>query len=68
MNGDVEPPPECSDLYSILEAYTEAYAADWTGKYMRPKVSGTIRTHRTQPRPLAASGCGVFSRFRLRLV
>lgn len=64
MNGDVEPPPECSDLYSILEAYTEAYAADWTGKYMRPKVS----TRRTQPRPLAASGYGVFSRFRLPLV
>lgn len=39
LNGDVEPPHECSDLYRILEEYTEAYTADWTSKNMRPKVS-----------------------------
>lgn len=37
LNGDVAPPPECHDLYHILEAYTEAYTADWTSKNMRPK-------------------------------
>uniref|UniRef100_A0A674NLV7 SH3 domain-containing YSC84-like protein 1 n=1 Tax=Takifugu rubripes TaxID=31033 RepID=A0A674NLV7_TAKRU len=40
LNGDVEPPHECSDLYHILEEYTEAYTADWTSKNMRPKSSG----------------------------
>ncbi|XP_054479657.1 SH3 domain-containing YSC84-like protein 1 [Anoplopoma fimbria] len=39
LNGDVEPPPECYDLYHILDAYTEAYTADWTSKYMRQKSS-----------------------------
>uniref|UniRef100_A0A8C6WFL2 SH3 domain-containing YSC84-like protein 1 n=1 Tax=Neogobius melanostomus TaxID=47308 RepID=A0A8C6WFL2_9GOBI len=32
LNGDVDPPPECCDLYNILDAYTEAYAADWNTK------------------------------------
>ncbi|XP_068586148.1 LOW QUALITY PROTEIN: SH3 domain-containing YSC84-like protein 1 [Cebidichthys violaceus] len=41
LNGDVEPPSECYDLYHILEAYTEAYTADWTSKNMRPKSSFT---------------------------
>ncbi|XP_020515548.2 SH3 domain-containing YSC84-like protein 1 isoform X1 [Labrus bergylta] len=35
LNGDVEPPPECFNLYHILEQYTEAYCADWTAKNMR---------------------------------
>ncbi|KAI3366185.1 hypothetical protein L3Q82_010016, partial [Scortum barcoo] len=39
LNGDVEPPPECYDLYHILDAYTEAYTTDWTSKNMRPKSS-----------------------------
>ncbi|KAF3856966.1 hypothetical protein F7725_008825, partial [Dissostichus mawsoni] len=38
LNGDVEPPPECYDLYHILDEYTDAYTADWTSKNMRPKV------------------------------
>lgn len=42
LNGDVEPPHECSDLYHILEEYTEAYTADWTSKNMRPKVTEAI--------------------------
>uniref|UniRef100_A0A3B4Y203 SH3 domain-containing YSC84-like protein 1 n=1 Tax=Seriola lalandi dorsalis TaxID=1841481 RepID=A0A3B4Y203_SERLL len=39
LNGDVEPPSECHDLYHILDAYTEAYTTDWTNKNMRPKQS-----------------------------
>ncbi|XP_042337047.1 SH3 domain-containing YSC84-like protein 1, partial [Plectropomus leopardus] len=39
LNGDVEPPSECADLYHILEQYTEAYCADWTSKNMRSKSS-----------------------------
>ncbi|XP_029282559.1 SH3 domain-containing YSC84-like protein 1 [Cottoperca gobio] len=39
LNGDVEPPSECYDLYHILEVYTEAYTSDWTSKHMRPKSS-----------------------------
>lgn len=43
LNGDVEPPSECSDLYHILEAYTEAYEADWCSKNMRSRVNETLR-------------------------
>lgn len=39
LNGDVEPPTECADLYHVLEAYTEAYTADWTSKNMPAKVN-----------------------------
>ncbi|XP_068458122.1 SH3 domain-containing YSC84-like protein 1 [Clinocottus analis] len=39
LNGDVDPPPECYDLYHILDAYTEAYTTDWTSKNMGPKSS-----------------------------
>ncbi|XP_056287334.1 SH3 domain-containing YSC84-like protein 1 isoform X1 [Pseudoliparis swirei] len=37
LNGDVEPPPECYDLYHILDVYTEAYTTDWTSKNMSRK-------------------------------
>ncbi|XP_068612490.1 SH3 domain-containing YSC84-like protein 1 [Brachionichthys hirsutus] len=30
LNGDVDPPAECYDLYNVLDGYTEAYAADWS--------------------------------------
>ncbi|XP_029378085.1 SH3 domain-containing YSC84-like protein 1 isoform X2 [Echeneis naucrates] len=40
LNGDVEPPSECHDLYHILDVYTEAYTTDWTSKNMRPKSTG----------------------------
>ncbi|XP_035854271.1 SH3 domain-containing YSC84-like protein 1 isoform X2 [Sander lucioperca] len=39
LNGDVEPPSECYDLYHILESYTDAYTADWTNKNIRPRTS-----------------------------
>uniref|UniRef100_A0A3B4ZLI1 SH3 domain-containing YSC84-like protein 1 n=1 Tax=Stegastes partitus TaxID=144197 RepID=A0A3B4ZLI1_9TELE len=41
LNGDVEPPSECYDLYHILDVYTEAYTADWTSKNLRVKVPFT---------------------------
>ncbi|KAL0170212.1 hypothetical protein M9458_034808, partial [Cirrhinus mrigala] len=34
LNGDVEPPPEAYDLYTILQDYTEKYTTDWQNKYM----------------------------------
>uniref|UniRef100_A0A3P8SIN2 SH3 domain-containing YSC84-like protein 1 n=1 Tax=Amphiprion percula TaxID=161767 RepID=A0A3P8SIN2_AMPPE len=37
LNGDVELPSECYDLYHILDAYAEAYTADWTSKNPRVK-------------------------------
>ncbi|XP_076006217.1 SH3 domain-containing YSC84-like protein 1 isoform X2 [Genypterus blacodes] len=39
LNGDVEPPAACSDLYHILDAFTEAYTTDWTSKNLRAKVT-----------------------------
>uniref|UniRef100_A0A8C9ZTW8 SH3 domain-containing YSC84-like protein 1 n=1 Tax=Sander lucioperca TaxID=283035 RepID=A0A8C9ZTW8_SANLU len=49
LNGDVEPPSECYDLYHILESYTDAYTADWTNKNIRP------RGKRSQPPPVDRS-------------
>uniref|UniRef100_A0A3Q3EIT8 SH3 domain-containing YSC84-like protein 1 n=1 Tax=Labrus bergylta TaxID=56723 RepID=A0A3Q3EIT8_9LABR len=43
LNGDVEPPPECFNLYHILEQYTEAYCADWTAKNMRHRTKTSLR-------------------------
>uniref|UniRef100_A0A8C6KYK4 SH3 and SYLF domain containing 1 n=1 Tax=Nothobranchius furzeri TaxID=105023 RepID=A0A8C6KYK4_NOTFU len=43
LNGDVEPPSECYDLYHILEVYTEAYTTDWQNKHMRAKVCSRSR-------------------------
>lgn len=53
LNGDAEPPSECHDLYSVLDAYTEAYTADWTSKNMRPKVKDATYARRIQLQPLA---------------
>ncbi|XP_027147357.1 SH3 domain-containing YSC84-like protein 1 isoform X2 [Larimichthys crocea] len=39
LNGDVQPPSECYDLYHILDAYAEAYTADWTAKNMHARSS-----------------------------
>uniref|UniRef100_A0A4W4G7G9 SH3 domain-containing YSC84-like protein 1 n=1 Tax=Electrophorus electricus TaxID=8005 RepID=A0A4W4G7G9_ELEEL len=43
LNGDVEPPPEAYDLYTILDDYTEKYTTEWQSKNMRPssRVSAT---------------------------
>uniref|UniRef100_A0A668RB58 SH3 domain-containing YSC84-like protein 1 n=1 Tax=Oreochromis aureus TaxID=47969 RepID=A0A668RB58_OREAU len=39
LNGDVEPPSECYDLYHILDVYTEAYTTDWTSKNLQTRSS-----------------------------
>lgn len=44
LNGDVEPPVECADLYHILDAYAAAYTSEWTSKNMRPKVRSEEET------------------------
>ncbi|XP_033836117.1 SH3 domain-containing YSC84-like protein 1 isoform X2 [Periophthalmus magnuspinnatus] len=58
LNGDVEPPSECYDLYHILEVYAEAYTADWISKNpsarastapSRPAPPGKRPTNNYQP-------------------
>ncbi|XP_072235493.1 SH3 domain-containing YSC84-like protein 1 [Leuresthes tenuis] len=56
LNGDVEPPSECDDLYHILEVYTEAYTTDWTSKNMRVKSSAPSRPP-VPPQQRAQSSC-----------
>ncbi|CAL9698500.1 unnamed protein product [Knipowitschia caucasica] len=47
LNGDVEPPPDCYNLYHILDVYTEAYANDWSAK--NPSVKSAIAPSRPPP-------------------
>ncbi|KAF0021757.1 hypothetical protein F2P81_025990 [Scophthalmus maximus] len=42
LNGDVEPPSECYALYHILDAYAEAYTADWTSKNKRSVFNACV--------------------------
>lgn len=51
LNGDVEPPPEAYDLYTVLEDYREKYASDWQGKFMRPIVDKQTNSAPSRPRP-----------------
>ncbi|XP_051283101.1 SH3 domain-containing YSC84-like protein 1 isoform X2 [Dicentrarchus labrax] len=55
LNGDVEPPSECYDLYHILDVYTEAYTADWTSKNLHPKSSLPPSRPRVPPQQRAAN-------------
>ncbi|XP_030265104.1 SH3 domain-containing YSC84-like protein 1 isoform X2 [Sparus aurata] len=55
LNGDVEPPSECSDLYHILEAYTEAYEADWCSKNMRSRSAAAPSRPPAPPQQRAAA-------------
>ncbi|CAK6982702.1 SH3 domain-containing YSC84-like protein 1 [Scomber scombrus] len=48
LNGDVDPPTECHDLYYILDAYAEAYTTDWTKKNMPVK---SVRPPSRPPAP-----------------
>ncbi|XP_053170521.1 SH3 domain-containing YSC84-like protein 1 [Scomber japonicus] len=48
LNGDVDPPTECHDLYHILDAYAEAYTAAWTSKNMPGK---SVRPPSRPPAP-----------------
>ncbi|CAL8407181.1 unnamed protein product [Arctogadus glacialis] len=38
LNGDVEPPAACHDLYRALDQYTDAYTDAWTSKHLGPKA------------------------------
>ncbi|KAK0134140.1 SH3 domain-containing YSC84-like protein 1 [Merluccius polli] len=49
LNGDVEPPAVCHDLYNILDTYTEAYTSEWTSKHMGTKVHTQTPTPRLTP-------------------
>ncbi|KAJ3583681.1 hypothetical protein NHX12_015936 [Muraenolepis orangiensis] len=51
LNGAVEPPAACHDLYHILEAYTEAYTSEWTSKHMGTKSAGPARPKAPSNRP-----------------
>lgn len=42
LNGDVEPPPEAYDLYTILQDYTEKYTTDWQNKHMQASSKVTF--------------------------
>ncbi|KAM3857274.1 LOW QUALITY PROTEIN: SH3 domain-containing YSC84-like protein 1 [Diretmus argenteus] len=55
LNGDVEPPAACSDLYYILDAYAEAYTSDWTSKHLRPKQFPPSRPKAPPPHRAASS-------------
>ncbi|KAG1972562.1 RING/FYVE/PHD-type zinc finger family protein [Pimephales promelas] len=49
LNGDVEPPPEAYDLYTILQDYTEKYTTDWQNKHM--PASSKMSSAPSRPRP-----------------
>ncbi|XP_067311331.1 SH3 domain-containing YSC84-like protein 1 [Pseudorasbora parva] len=49
LNGDVEPPPEAYDLYTILQDYTEKYTTDWQNKHM--PASSKVSSAPSRPRP-----------------
>lgn len=42
LNGDVEPPPEAFDLYTILQDYTEKYTTEWQNKHMQASSKVTF--------------------------
>ncbi|KAG1972561.1 RING/FYVE/PHD-type zinc finger family protein [Pimephales promelas] len=52
LNGDVEPPPEAYDLYTILQDYTEKYTTDWQNKHMpaSSKVTFCALLHHVGPK------------------
>ncbi|TRY59695.1 hypothetical protein DNTS_027419 [Danionella cerebrum] len=49
LNGDVEPPPEAYDLYTILQDYTEKYTTDWGRKHMQ--ATSKMSSAPARPRP-----------------
>ncbi|XP_062863570.1 SH3 domain-containing YSC84-like protein 1 [Trichomycterus rosablanca] len=54
LNGDVEPPPEVDDLYTVLDDYGEKYISDWQDKYMTP--SRRLTSAPARPKPPALRG------------
>ncbi|KAK2843287.1 hypothetical protein Q7C36_011502 [Tachysurus vachellii] len=55
INGDVEPPPEAYDLYTILDDYTDKYTSDWQSKYMNPNRKSIAPTRPAPPTQRTAS-------------
>ncbi|RVE75176.1 hypothetical protein OJAV_G00014140 [Oryzias javanicus] len=59
LNGDVDAPSECADLYHILDVYTEAYCTDWANKNnassARPSRSVAAPKQSSSQRPTASS-------------
>ncbi|KAK7153128.1 hypothetical protein R3I93_011128 [Phoxinus phoxinus] len=49
LNGDVEPPPEAFDLYTILQDYAEKYTTEWQNKHMQ--ASSKMSSAPSRPRP-----------------
>uniref|UniRef100_A0A8C2FHE4 SH3 domain-containing YSC84-like protein 1 n=1 Tax=Cyprinus carpio TaxID=7962 RepID=A0A8C2FHE4_CYPCA len=66
LNGDVEPPPEAYDLYTILQDYTEKYTTDWQNKHIsapaRPRPpsqrAASSYTPKTQGKTLSDQASG----------
>ncbi|KAM9327499.1 SH3 domain-containing YSC84-like protein 1 isoform 2-T2 [Pholidichthys leucotaenia] len=57
LNGDVEPPFECVDLYHALDHYTETYTADWTSKNLPARSSLPPSRPPPPPQKKAAASC-----------
>ncbi|XP_052002096.1 SH3 domain-containing YSC84-like protein 1 [Xyrauchen texanus] len=55
LNGDVEPPPEAHDLYTILEDYTDKYTNEWQNKNMRTSKMSSAPARPKPPTQRAAS-------------
>uniref|UniRef100_UPI003AAC207E SH3 domain-containing YSC84-like protein 1 n=1 Tax=Centroberyx gerrardi TaxID=166262 RepID=UPI003AAC207E len=55
LNGEVEPPAACYDLYHILDAYAEAYTTDWTSKNLRAAKSSLAPSRPPAPPPHRAA-------------
>ncbi|XP_061643071.1 SH3 domain-containing YSC84-like protein 1 isoform X5 [Phyllopteryx taeniolatus] len=56
LNGDVEPPQECDNLYDILNSYTESNVTDWSSKNVTTKSSRPpSRPPAPTPQPAAST-------------
>ncbi|XP_062379156.1 SH3 domain-containing YSC84-like protein 1 isoform X2 [Sardina pilchardus] len=54
LNGDVDPPSEVFDLYTILDDYVEKYTNDWQSRHSRlpsSRASGLMSGPPARPRP-----------------
>ncbi|CAM4645287.1 hypothetical protein PO909_011846 [Leuciscus waleckii] len=57
LNGDVEPPPEAFDLYTILQDYTDEYTTDWQNKHMQASSKMSSAPSRPRPPTQRAASC-----------
>lgn len=51
LNGDVAPPPEAHDLYSILEDYANKYTSEWQSKHLRSSSKDCVTRSAAPSRP-----------------